>query len=120
MPISRVSWGQQGPLCCSGNLKTAKMIRENFPHISIFARARNRGHAFDFANFVGSLLIDMGYEEQRAWKLIEKFKVHDELMLLEQLKVRTDDQQFISVSNQAMAQLAQVLSDDKSHIKPLK
>ena len=51
--------------------------RKLFPHLKIYARARNRGHAFELldlgisnfkretldssANFVGNLLVDMGY-----------------------------------------------------------
>ncbi len=112
------------------SLKTAEMVLHHFPHIKIFARARNRGHAFDLmdlgvqaikretfdssAHFVGDLLLDMGYEAQRVVKLVDKFKRHDELMLKEQLKVRKDDKQFISISNQSLAQLAQVLGDESS------
>lgn len=120
------------------SLKTGKLVREHFPHITIFARARNRGHVFDLmelgittikretfdssAHFAGDLLIDMGYEVQRAAKLIEKFKIHDEQMIKEQIKVRKDDLEFVSISNQAIAQLAQVLSDEstQSYIAPPK
>jgi len=56
----------------------------------------------------------MGYDKERASALVEKFKLHDELMRIEQLKVRKDDQQFISISNQSMAQLAQVLGDESA------
>lgn len=112
------------------NLKTAEVIREHFSHIKIFSRARNRGHVFSLielgvtaikretfdssVHFVGDLLIDMGYEKERVSTIIEKFKIHDEVMLHQQFKVREDDKQFISVSNQAIAQLAQVLSDESS------
>lgn len=112
------------------NLKTAEMVKEHFPHIKIFARARNRGHAFELmelgvthfkretfdssVHFAGELLLSMGYDQPKVKDIIEKFTVHDELMLREQFKVRKDDKQFISVSNQANAQLAQVFSDESS------
>lgn len=112
------------------NLKTAEMIKEHFPHIKIFARARNRGHAFELmelgvthfkretfdssVHFAGELLLSMGCAQQKVKDIIEKFTTHDELMLREQFKVRKDDKQFISVSNQANAQLAQVFSDESS------
>ena len=112
------------------NLKTAEMVREHFPHIKIFARARNRGHAFSLmelgvthfkretfdssVHFAGELLLNMGYPRERVSNIVERFKAHDELMLREQFKVREDDKQFVSISNQAMAQLAQVLNDESS------
>lgn len=112
------------------NLKTAEMVREHFPHIKIFARARNRGHAFSLmelgithfkretfdssVHFAGELLLNMGYTRERVTNIVEKFKAHDELMLREQFKVREDDKQFISLSNQGSAQLAQVLNDESS------
>lgn len=110
------------------SLKTAQTVKENFKNLKIFARARNRGHAFDFMDlgvdhikrevfdssvyFVKDLLVAMGFEKEKASSLVEKFKIHDEIMLEEQFKVRNDDKMFVSVSKQAQAQLAQVLSDD--------
>lgn len=118
------------------SLATASAIREHFPHLKIFARARNRGHNFDLldlgvhnikretfdssVNQVKDLLIEIGYGREKAQLLTERFKEHDELMLLEQYKVRTDDKSFMSVSKQGAAQLAQVLTEDsqQSYVRP--
>lgn len=113
------------------SVKAAKLIREHFPHVKIFARARNRGHVFDYfdigvdtvkretfdasVNFVKDLLVEMGTPSDKAQVIIEKFQMHDEIMLREQYKVRDDDKKFVSVSKQATAQLAHVLSDESSH-----
>ena len=70
--------------------------------------------ASSILHFAGDHLVEMGYDKERASALVEKFKLHDELMRIEQLKVRKDDQQFISISNQSMAQLAQVLGDESA------
>lgn len=115
------------------SVKTARTAIEHFPKMKIFARARNRGHAFDLLDlgvrhikrevfdssveFTRDLLIDMGYETERTARLIGKFRRHDEETLLEQHRVRNDDKTFVSVSKQATAQLAQVLSDDVEHFK---
>lgn len=112
------------------SLKTAAMVKEHFPHVKIFARARNRGHAFELMDlgintikretfdssvyFAGDLLIELGLPTEKVAMMVEKFKLHDELMLKEQYKVRKDDKEFVSVSNQAMAQLAQVLNDESN------
>jgi len=112
------------------SLRTARTVREHFPHIKIFARARNRGHTFDLLDlgithvkretldsslyFVRDLLVDRGMAADRATNLIEKFRRHDETMLIEQHKVRHDDKMMISVSKQAAIQLADVLREDET------
>jgi monovalent cation:proton antiporter-2 (CPA2) family protein len=118
------------------SLDTAKIVKEHFPHLKIFARARNRGHAFDFMElglthikretfdasvyFAQDLLIEMGYSPERAADMAERFKQHDEIMLKKQFEIRSDDKMFVSVSKQATAQLAEVLRQDsmQSYIDP--
>lgn len=113
------------------SVKAAKLIREKFPHVKIFARARNRGHVFDYFDigvdrvkretfdssvmFVKDLLVEMGTSADKAQNIIEKFSMHDEIMLREQYKVRDDDKKFVSVSKQAAAQLTHVLNDELDH-----
>lgn len=110
------------------SLETARVVTKHFPNLEIFARARNRGHAFELmelgitrikretfdssVNFVQDLLVAMGMKTQTASMLIHKFRKHDEIMLKEQFKVRSDDKMFVSVSKQATAQLAEVLRED--------
>jgi monovalent cation:proton antiporter-2 (CPA2) family protein len=112
------------------SLEITRLIKEKFPNLKVFARARNRGHQFDLMdlgvkaikremldsslNFVGELLTELGMKQPHAHTLIEKFRQHDEIMLQEQYKVRSDDKLFVSVSNQAMAQLAKVFSDEET------
>lgn len=112
------------------SIQTAKTIQERFKNLKLYVRVRNRGHAFDMMDlgitnfkrelfdssvyFVSDLLKDMGYSEKAADTIVEKFKRHDELMLLEQYKVRNDDKAFVSVSAQGVAQLAQVLSNEST------
>ncbi len=116
------------------SLKTVEALK-NYPSIKIFARARNRGHAFNLmelgiknikretfdssVHFTKDILIEMGYPEDKAGRIIERFKTHDEIMILEQYKVRQDDKSLISLSKQGVAQLAQVLNDDErqTHIQ---
>jgi Trk K+ transport system NAD-binding subunit len=63
-------------------------------------------------SFVGELLVEMGHSKARASEIVERFKKHDEIMVSEQFKVRKDDKMFISVSNQANSQLADVLNSE--------
>jgi monovalent cation:proton antiporter-2 (CPA2) family protein len=112
------------------SLRAAEIIKRHFPHLTIFARARNRGHAFDLLeigikkikretfdssiNFAGELLVAMGFERERAKTVVEKFRIHDERMLLEQVKVRKDEKMFISLNAQGNAQLAEVLREEST------
>lgn len=118
------------------SIETAKIVKQNFPHLKLFVRVRNRGHAFDIMNlgikhfkrevfdsslyFVRDLLMEMGFSSSRAKVIVERFKRHDELMLQEQFKVRDDQKAMVSLSAQGVAQLAQVLSEEslKSYIEP--
>ncbi len=117
------------------SLKTAALVREHFPHLKIFARARNRGHAYDLMElgvkfikretfdssvfFTRDLLVEMGFEKSKADRMVEKFRKHDEIMLQEQFLVRSDTKSLVSLSKQAAMQLAQVLNEDQmqSHIE---
>jgi voltage-gated potassium channel Kch len=110
------------------SLSTAKLVLEHFPKLKIFARARNRGHVFSLKAlgvsvikreifdsslyFVKDLLLEMGFEPEKAFRVIDRFREHDEMMIQEQFKVRNDDKSFMSVARQGSAQLDQVLKDD--------
>lgn len=112
----------------NASLRTAEVIRQNFPNLKIFARARNRGHVFSYMSlgvqmikretfdssiyFVRDLLIDMGFAETQAHRLVEKFRSHDEIMIKKQFLVHDDDQSLLSLSQQGVAQLAQVLREE--------
>ena len=118
------------------SIVTAKIVREHFPKLKIFARARNRGHSFRLMeegiehikretfdssiNFVFDLLKDMGMEEDVSRRIVARFKAHDEAMLQEQFKVHKDDSLYVSVSNQNISQLSQVFEDEKkqSYLAP--
>lgn len=110
--------------------RTAEVIKEHFPHLKIFGRARNRGHAFDLMdlgvshikretfdsslNFVSELLLEMQWKPERVSRVIERFRTHDVAMMHEQYKVRNDDKMYVSVAKQAQVQLESVLDQDDS------
>jgi voltage-gated potassium channel Kch len=106
----------------------AKTLREHFPHLTVYARARNRQHNFDLMeqgikhirretfdsslHLTGELLVDLGFPVKRAHAVMERFKKHDELMLVEQFKVRHDKTSFLNLARLGTQQLAQVLRED--------
>lgn len=119
------------------SLRAVQTVKEHFPHLKVFARARNRGHVFELmnlgveaikrevfdssVNLTRELLISMGMEPARASEVVGRFAVHDEVMLQEQYKVREDDKQYVSVAQQGVAQLQQVLGLERgqSYIRPV-
>jgi monovalent cation:proton antiporter-2 (CPA2) family protein len=110
------------------SVKTAELIKDKFPHLKIFARARNRQHAFELMdlgltkikrevfdsslNFVGEALIELGMSKSESERIIEKFKVHDEHLIQEQYKHKDNEKSMINVSQLAIQQLEQVLQSD--------
>lgn len=109
-------------------LTIARVVREEFPHLKIFARARNRQHVFDLKDLgvhfiqretfesslslTKSLLLELGFPRERTLSLIDRFRTHDLLMIEEQYKVRHDEKVFIDLSRQGAEQLARVLRED--------
>ncbi|MFM6927153.1 MAG: monovalent cation:proton antiporter-2 (CPA2) family protein [Bdellovibrio sp.] len=114
----------------------ARVSHEEFPHLKVYARARNRNHVFDLMDvgiknirretfdssllLTQELLVDLGYPQERAQSIIERFMQHDELMMEKQYKVRHDHKLFLDTSRQGMEQLAQVLREDQTqtYIEP--
>lgn len=119
------------------SLRTAQLLKEHFPHLKVFARARNRQHVFDLkdegvfaikretldssVDLAKQLLVAYGLPQQRVEMIASKFKHHDELMLEEQYLVRHDQDSFTSVSKQGAEQLQQILTEESevSYIAPV-
>ena len=109
-------------------INIAKTLTAEHPHLKIFARVRNRTHLFEMMELgiqhtkretiesslalTKTLLVEMGFTETRAATMIDRFRVHDELMAQEQFKVRKDHKILIDLSRQGIQQLAQVLRED--------
>jgi monovalent cation:proton antiporter-2 (CPA2) family protein len=112
------------------SVRTAEIIREQFPKLKIFARARNRQHAFALMD-VGvthvmretylsslevaeSVLRALGETPASAMKLVKKFRQHDEATLLKQYAVKEDDKKFLATSREAAEQLEKLFATDEA------
>lgn len=112
------------------SLKTARAAREHFPHLKIYARARNRQHVYELMTvgahvinretFASSLelsealLVELGMSEEKANNTILKFRGHDERVLIEQQKLYGDEVKLVNYSKQAAAQLVNLFRTDKA------
>jgi len=112
------------------SVKTAAVVRKNFPDLPILARARNRVHYYRLRDldidrevieretFLSSLdtarqaLELTGMEAAQATRAVALFKEHDEKLMDEQYAVRQDETQLIQTVAQAAAQLQEVFEAD--------
>lgn len=110
------------------NLRTARVVKRLFPHLKIYARARNRQHAFKLMDmgidsvtretFLGA--IDMGRQIMEAVGVpadvaasnAERFRKHDEAMLEEQHLIYDDEAALVASAQQAQRDLIHLFEAD--------
>jgi glutathione-regulated potassium-efflux system ancillary protein KefC/glutathione-regulated potassium-efflux system protein KefB len=110
------------------SIRTAELVRAQFPKLKIFARARNRQHAFSLMDlgvtniiretYVSSLematsvLQVLGENQASAKAIVKKFRQHDEATLLAQYAVKEDETKFLATSREAAQQLEKLFETD--------
>jgi glutathione-regulated potassium-efflux system protein KefB len=116
------------------SLLTAELVRAHFPKLKIFARARNRQHAFSLMDlgvtniiretYVSSLematsvLQVLGENPAAAKAIVKKFRQHDEATLLAQYAVKEDETKFLATSREAAQQLEKLFETDDVKTDP--
>jgi len=110
------------------SVKTAAIVRKNYPDLPILARARNRVHyyrlrdldieAIERETFLSSLetareaLEQLGMDHARAERAVSLFRKHDTRQIEAQYAVRQDEAQLIQTAAQAAAQLQELFEAD--------
>ncbi|MGB8868071.1 MAG: cation:proton antiporter [Rhodomicrobium sp.] len=110
------------------SLKTAQLVKTQFPHVPIYARARNRRHAHQLMDlgianieretFLSSLeltrdvLLGLGLSEGEIRFTVDTFKEHDEARLYEDYAHYTDVQRMAANAMQRSEELAGILAQD--------
>jgi len=110
------------------SVETAKMVIDNFPNLTIFARARNRQHALDLMElgitnihretFITSLeiakeiMLIKGVKRERINAQLKHFHDHDHGVLKKQFELRHDEKKMISYTTQANKELETLLRAD--------
>ncbi len=111
-------------------IKTAKRIRETFPHVKIYARARDRRHAyelskagvdyferetFESAIHMGQEVMKaLGYKHESAWKLSQKFAQHDRKALRDSFEIFDDEKALISFAQSVRTDLENIFEADRA------
>jgi glutathione-regulated potassium-efflux system protein KefB len=109
--------------------RTAVLVREQFPRLKIFARARNRQHAFALMDagvqlvirdtyassleMAGAVLEALGETPAVARETARRFRQHDEATLLAQYRVKDDETKFLATSREAAQQLEKLFEADR-------
>jgi monovalent cation:proton antiporter-2 (CPA2) family protein len=112
------------------SVRTATLVREQFPKLRIFARARNRQHAFALMDagvsevtretyassleIAAAVLEALGDPPARAREVVRRFREHDQKTLQAQYAVRDDEEKFRATSLAAAKQLEQLFEADKA------
>jgi monovalent cation:proton antiporter-2 (CPA2) family protein len=110
------------------SVRTAELIRRHFPHLKIFARARNRQHAFRLMDLdvrytiretlVSSLemservLETIGLSKSTAVETVRRFRAHDEATMAKQQAVKDDENKFMQTTRESAEQLLHLFETD--------
>jgi len=106
-------------------MAAVKRIRARFPALKVIARAHGRTDAYEYAELgvpsireiFGSAidasfetLKTLGYEEETARRIVQRFKEYDEQQVVEQWRHRRDLSKLIALSEQGRRDIAQLLA----------
>ena len=110
------------------SVEIARAVREHYPELPIYARARNRRHAFALMDLgvtalirdtwlssiqlAGELLEGLGRSHEEADAATQLFRRHDEKTLREQHALHGDEQALIQSVKESAAQLKQLFEAD--------
>lgn len=110
------------------SMRTAEHVKKTYPHVPIYARARNRAHAHRLLDlgitalqretFLSSLeltrqmLVGIGYSDQAAARAIKTFKSHDERRLIEDYKMASDIEKLQAKARSSAAELERLFQED--------
>jgi voltage-gated potassium channel Kch len=111
------------------SIRTAQLVRAQFPKLKIFARARNRQHTFALMDagvtniiretllssldLASSVLQELGESQASARNVVRRFRQHDEATLAAQYAVKEDETKFVATSLEAAQQLQKLFETDE-------
>ncbi len=110
------------------SVRTAELIQKHFPHLKVFARARNRQHAirlmdlgvryfmretyYSSLDMAQNTLEALGLSRAEAAESIRRFDAHDRKLLEQQRQAGDDEQKLIQTSQQAARELEGLFEED--------
>jgi glutathione-regulated potassium-efflux system protein KefB len=111
------------------SIRTAETVRQHFPHLTIFARARNRQHAYRLLNLgiqhvmretfagslelTGELLQELGLTWSESKTAVDRFREHDEALLQATHQHHKDPKMLAELANKARKELEELFEKDE-------
>lgn len=112
------------------NLQIVKLAKNAFPHLKIFARARNRRHAYELhkagvdyfirelfdssLNMTRELLKFLNYKSEDIERKVRAFQKHDEASLYKSFEFFEKESDLIHFARQATHDLERILQDNST------
>jgi len=116
------------------SVRAAAVVREQFPHLRVFARARNRQHAFALMDtgvteviretyassleVAAAVLEALGETPAAAREAVRRFRQHDQQTLQAQYRVKEDEEKFLATTLGAAHQLERLFEADEASSDP--
>ncbi|MCI0573597.1 MAG: monovalent cation:proton antiporter-2 (CPA2) family protein [Myxococcaceae bacterium] len=116
------------------SLRTAELVLRHFPHLTVFARARNRQHAYrllelginhvireTFASsleMTGKVLEQLGLTHAQSWSTIERFREYDEELLRRTFRRHRDEEALAELMLAARQELESLFEEDEAERAP--
>ncbi|TGD73362.1 glutathione-regulated potassium-efflux system protein KefB [Mangrovimicrobium sediminis] len=110
------------------SLKAAAVIREHFPELAIYARARDRKHAYRLMDLgvrfirretlhsslalTNDILLGLGLDPKAARLAVDRFREHDERRLLEHRSLHDDEQKMQALARESARELEELFARD--------
>ena len=112
------------------SLRTARTVREHFPKLRVYARARNRKHAYQLMDlgittirretFGSSLemadlvLQALGLPAKQSRRIVQTFREHDVKRLMESHASHGDEERMRYLARQFASELEEIFADDEA------
>lgn len=116
------------------SVRTAQTVRENFPTLPIYARARNRNHAYRLMDagvrvvwretflssldMAGAVLTGLGYPEREVDTALDTFRRHDERRLYAHHGLHNDAKRMQDLAKAATKELEELFAADAAEEGP--
>ncbi|MEL0027704.1 MAG: NAD-binding protein, partial [Perlucidibaca sp.] len=110
------------------SVRTAQLIRRHYPRLPVFARARDRMHAYRLMDlgvqlvhretYLSSLemardvLVGIGFNTASASTSVERFRQYDEQLLKRQQAIYQNEAELLESARQAMRELEGLFDSD--------
>jgi glutathione-regulated potassium-efflux system ancillary protein KefC/glutathione-regulated potassium-efflux system protein KefB len=110
------------------SVRTAETVAKHFPNVTIYARARDRKHAYRLMDLgvtkirretflsgldiARSVLIGLGLPEYESDKLAQTFREHDERRLFAHHYAHDDEEKMIDLAKEAAKELEELFAED--------